>query len=253
MLQLKKHQIDVFKGKALKKFEDEMLLHVQEYFPNHFEAIGEDNVRNSIKHAFRRGKTYGLISVRNVCLYLNTMILLGSHFDIDPQYVWAKDILINTKEKNINTKTDSLSDSTEKYLDAISGNNNADVYRTLLNITGNRHEILRKLLNGDLQNAAAQLHELFPKKAEVIGPQCLHELVKLGKRNAARYGIRDEGCLLVFVVLMYSLGAGFDTDPQFPWATEILSFRTADEMEKTMQLYDTYVARLAKVLSNFIP
>src|SRR5687768_1038870 len=96
MLIIKNAQVKAFGNAALKNFEEEMVRHVKEFFPNHYRMIRENELRTFINYAFLRAKEYGFTTKRNVCLYLNNMLALGSNFDHDPLYPWVYDIL---KEK----------------------------------------------------------------------------------------------------------------------------------------------------------
>ena len=85
----------VFEQAALKRFEDEMLEHIKTYFPNHWRIIGETQLRKVIQYSVSQAEQYGLTTQREVCLYLNLMLLLGSDFDTDVQLPWAEEVLMD--------------------------------------------------------------------------------------------------------------------------------------------------------------
>ena len=77
------------------------------------------------------------------------------------------------------------------------------------------------------------LSNLFPEKYEYIGEDCVNGLIQLGVESAKRYEITGERGLAVYIGLMFILGSGFDNDPQFPWAAEILNDETiTDQIER---------------------
>ncbi|HEX3876493.1 MAG TPA: hypothetical protein VHW24_05885 [Bryobacteraceae bacterium] len=55
----------------------------------------------------------------------------------------------------------------------------------------------------------------------------LNDAVRCGRERAARHGFWMRGPVQFYIELMCILGAGFDTDPQYPWARAILD-NTAD-------------------------
>ena len=85
MLSIRPEQMAAFEQAALKRFEDEMLAHIKTYFPNHWRIIGEAQLRKVIQYSVSQAEQYGLTTQREVCLYLNLMLLLGSDFDTDIQ------------------------------------------------------------------------------------------------------------------------------------------------------------------------
>ena len=250
MLTIRNDQLDVFKETALKRFEDEMVEHVKTFFPAHYISMQEKNLRATVQYGYAKAKTYGVISIRNVCLYLNNMLLLGSNFDEDPQYPWAKQILAEKNEPDFNRTMDELSGKMMVQLGEITGQGNMIIYRAILNFTKNSNEIFTRLTASDLSKALHHLNLLFKQKYEVVGEANLKEMIACGIPSAKKYGITDEGYLVVYIVFMFMLGSGFDRDPQFPWAAVILQDVALDQQQKTAILYKTAIANLDKVLSQ---
>ena len=58
--------------------------------------------------------------------------------------------------------------------------------------------------------------------AESIGEKMLQQLVHLGVERAELHGWTQKGPVEFYLELMVMLGADFDTDPQYPWISEIL-------------------------------
>ena len=95
MLVIRPEQMEVFKEAALRSFESEMVAHLAEFSPPLFKAIGEEQMRKAIQFGIDRAGSYGFDFRGPVRLYLELMLLFGSHFDTDPQYPWAAAILTN--------------------------------------------------------------------------------------------------------------------------------------------------------------
>lgn len=252
MLNIHSDQIDVFKETALKQFEDEMVEHVQDFFPNHFALMGEEGIRTLTRYGYVRAKPYGLISKRNVCLYINSMLLLGSHFDKDPQYPWASEILNNESGINPNDRMDAVSEKMLDFMEAISGPRHLNIYRAALNMKNNHQKIYQTLVLGDIADTSKDLFRLFPKKHEAVGEEHIEALVKKGVTDARRYGIKDESLARVYILFMFSMGAGFASDPQFPWTSQILNDDTIpDERAKVELLFQTAITTLEDFLLKY--
>lgn len=252
MLVIKSDQVDVFRDASLKRFEDEMVEHVKAFFPNHYNAMQEGNVRKTIQYGYLRASTYGFTTIRNVCLYLNNMLLLGSNFDVDPQYPWARKILIDENITEPILKIDELSDKTLSQLKQVAGPNNIYIYRAILNFTCNADDIFKRLNESDLSKSLYHLNLLYKQKFEVIGEGNLKQMIEYGIANAAKYGIRSEPNVLIYVVFMFMMGSGFDKDPQFPWVKTILHENTlSDEHKKIEVLYATAINNLKDAISQY--
>lgn len=67
-----------------------------------------------------------------------------------------------------------------------------------------------------------RLFALYPQEAGALGEPGVAALVADGQTRAAQYGIDSERDVALFVDLTLFLGDGFDSDPDLPWAAEIL-------------------------------
>src|SRR4051812_14835589 len=95
MLIIKNKQIRVFEAVSFPSFETKMLNHIEDHFTPMATLLGKDGLRKLIYHGYERAKKYGFATGYEVCLFTDIMILLGTGFDTDPQFPWARDILIN--------------------------------------------------------------------------------------------------------------------------------------------------------------
>lgn len=69
----------------------------------------------------------------------------------------------------------------------------------------------------------ARLSALYPEETTALGDARLRRLVAEGIPKARTYDLAAERDVALFVDLMLFLGAGFDTDPNLPWAAAILN------------------------------
>jgi hypothetical protein len=67
------------------------------------------------------------------------------------------------------------------------------------------------------------LREHFPNQCAPLEGAELRRRVQCGLKKAGHYGFVQEADLCRYVDLIMVLGADFDTDPRFPWASAILN------------------------------
>lgn len=108
MLKIRPEQLQVFKADWARRFEDWMIGHIKEFFPEKFDEMGEEEVRESIHHGLKRARAYRIEQGPDVCLYIDTMLLLGRDFDIEPANQWARDILNDQATAEENSKAQRL-------------------------------------------------------------------------------------------------------------------------------------------------
>jgi len=99
------------------------------------------------------------------------------------------------------------------------------------------------------QRAIQHLKETFPKHARFRGEEGLRNTVRSGLDRARQRGLTSERGLLLYLEQMMMLGSGFDTDPQLPWASFILSDQSigdeAARVERLLERSREYFERVA--------
>ena len=88
------------------------------------------------------------------------------------------------------------------------------------------------------ERVAEHVKESFPKHAELCGEEAVRKVVRIGLERAQEYGIAKEGGLQLYIDLMFLLGSSFDTDPQLPWAAEVLSDTSIEESARLDRLFE---------------
>jgi hypothetical protein len=89
-------------------FGREMVGHLQRCFPAECEAMGDDGVRETIRIGIEKARSYGITAAREVCLYIDVMMVFGCDFDRDPKLPWAASILSGRRWKDPAAKVDRL-------------------------------------------------------------------------------------------------------------------------------------------------
>jgi hypothetical protein len=93
MLKIRPEQIAVFSEAEVRKFEDWTLAHVKRFFPRQYATAGEAEIRRRIRDGIKRAAAYGITSKRDVCKFIDVMIMAGPEFESDSRFPWAKEIL----------------------------------------------------------------------------------------------------------------------------------------------------------------
>lgn len=251
MLRIRKEQNEELGKIALKRFEDSMVEHIKEFFPKYYEIHEEPLIRKVILYAIDRTESYGLVTERDVCLYINLVFLLGSNFDIDPQLPWAAAILNDETITDSVVRIDSLYDKAMQYLDRAAGVENEYLGIALLRI---REISVEDFAQSPTPNAggiaAAQLQKIWPRKCQELSETALRRLIRDAIESAKPYNITTERGVVLYTTLMFLLGSGFDKDPQFPWATAVLNDESIpDESTRVDRLYKEAMAFMEKWLT----
>ena len=243
-----KAQLSAFSTDALNAYVEDMVMHVREYYPQQYRLAGDEALRNAIRYGFRKARQYGLQSVRNSCLYLNNMLLLGSNFDADPQYPWARQTLQNPSYRRPDDRIDALTDKTLDFIETICGPSNRHLYRCLLNIINNAELVYSQLTEAPLTEALRYCAGLFPEKFKAVGTENFGALVAVGRKKAATYGLRSDASVSIYCFFLFFLGGGFDTDPLLHSLTRILNEATSNEKSKVRRMYELAVRNISQSL-----
>ena len=85
----------------------------------------------------------------------------------------------------------------------------------------------------------AHFRQFFPRQCGFLGEGPLLAGLQAGRRQAEAKGFRAQREIALYISLMFLLGAGFESDPQIPWAAAILEDRTpVDPFARLTRLYE---------------
>jgi hypothetical protein len=91
------------------------------------------------------------------------------------------------------------------------------------------------------------LKSFAPWHANLRDDAYLRDAVRYGRERASRHGFSLRGPIQFFIELSCLLGAAFDTDPQYAWATRILEDKNEDELFRADRLHAGTMTYLDKV------
>lgn len=95
---------------------------------------------------------------------------------------------------------------------------------------------------------AEHLRTFAPKLSKILGEDRIRKVIESGMDRAQTYGLTNRGPVRFFIDLMFALGSDFDSDPQLPWAVNILrDARIPDQMLRADRLYRAMTAFMDEV------
>ncbi|WP_375769197.1 hypothetical protein NR798_47270 [Archangium gephyra] len=250
MLRISREQLQVFEQLSRQSFVNETIDHLRQFTPVHARSLQPDGLRSIIELGVQRAHRHGFTQRGPVRLYIEVMFILGSDFDSDPQFPWAAAVL--DKERADESQLDrarELHRATNSYLDVVAGPSGKHALEALLRAqSGGLNPAFNSLVDVDRQHLEI-LQILGPEKSSYVGERGLRELIRHGRSMARAHDaltVTDEALI---VLLMFGLGHGCLTDPQFPWIATILSEFEAGG-DKFVRLRSTAMYFLGKTVKR---
>lgn len=253
MLLMRDAQVQAFEKVALERFQQALLTHVRTFFPRHAEVLGQTQLERVIRYALEKAERRKLKTERAVVFYTGLLLMLGSGFEKDPQLPWViwrqepvpadaaesrqaavpatvSEEAVGKTDKEQGTERESPDVYIERlygqamvFLDRVVGPDNQFLQRTV-------GTLRQSQIFDEVPSAPSVGHRLLlllqmlgPERYRLIGEGPLRELVRYGYENAKHYGILSEREIMQYIALAFVLGSGFDRDPQYPWASAVLS------------------------------
>jgi hypothetical protein len=96
MLVIRDAQMEALSMDMAKRFEQSLVAHVRECFPNAAQDLGEPGLAATVAWGVQRALHYGFREELDVTRYINLMFAQGLEFDCDPEFAWSVEILANT-------------------------------------------------------------------------------------------------------------------------------------------------------------
>ncbi|WP_069472304.1 hypothetical protein [Candidatus Marithrix sp. Canyon 246] len=117
MLTIREEQMDVFSQAMLKPFENSMVVHLNNNFPDETREISEGELRVLIQKGIKQAEQYQITLEDDVRRYLEFMVMYDQNFETNPNTAWASEIL-HAKELDGTTKMDVID---ERELEMVRG------------------------------------------------------------------------------------------------------------------------------------
>lgn len=218
MLRIRDEQVQSLRKSLKEDVEDELFEDVKQYFKERYSYLGEAQTRAAVRHGMERAAHYDFSSLRGLALYVTLSFVLGSHFDQNPLYPWARKNLVDDRLVVETTRTHRFYNALRRYA------------RSVRDETGTYNEGILRYPEAPLppysskqtveEYLVEQIRLIAPMHFDEAGEGLVEELVMMAVERAGKMGIMSASGLSIYVPLSFLLGIGFDDDPQFPWASD---------------------------------
>ncbi len=216
MLVIREEQMTALSQVAQDSFEEEMITHSKALLPQLCSAIGDKQVRKAVESATSKATKYGFTQRGSVQLFIELSLFLGASFDTDPQYPWAKEILTEESEDQLE-RAEQLFEKMTEYFDSVMGPDDKNSLVALEKLTERLESIPKFKSDYFVDQVLQESKALFPEKANYVSDDTLKALIQKAISEARTYGINDGQGFALIYALMFSLGHGCTIDPVYPW------------------------------------
>jgi hypothetical protein len=224
MLMIREAQMRALDEIPRHQFQTQVIRHLQRFYPRECRLAGDEQLHRFVDLGIDRAAGHGFFSRQTVGLYINLMVMLGSHFDEDPQIPWAAKELDNGSAADSSRLLDGVFDRAADYLGQIAGDRNEHIVRAMVRL---RKHDFRAAVRSSPEEAFEDalwiiLMRLYPEKADCQGRPVTMALARSAIAEAESFALRGDQPLGLYCVLSFMLGSGFHSDPLYGWARQIL-------------------------------
>lgn len=93
MLTVQQEQMEVFARLEMERFEERVIAHLREYFPERMASVSAQNARELVRFCVQRARHHRIESERGIVLFASVAVALGPRFERDQRYRWAVEAL----------------------------------------------------------------------------------------------------------------------------------------------------------------
>jgi len=225
---------------AVRKKADELA----QLYPKRHELVGEKAFQNFVRLAIEKSFAYELLADREVNGLLTMMYHLGSNFDKDPLFPWARFEPATTTSNDSFARLNTVYHKFIAQHKAIHGENNESMKITLQQLLAMDFFDLAPLDTD--KTILDHLVKIFPQRAEAISRNILSsELIPAARSKSLGYALDPNYGPPLMAVLIFMHGTGFDTDPLFGPLCEILEQRSTHNREQILfSKYQQYASTI---------
>jgi hypothetical protein len=251
MLQIRAQQMTAFEQAALRRFEDEMVVHCKQSTlrARLCKVIGDEQLRVALRQAMERASTYGFTYRGPLRLYIELAFLFGSDFDTDPQYP-AIGRFLNASGDQME-RAEQIHQEVLDYQEKVYGPQAVNVRTALEALLVLAQKPITFSADNFVGDMLQEIKRAFPQKAAFVGDDALTALVREGRTEARKYRfptLRGDGLL---VTLKFAFGHGCTDDPLYPWISRtLIDEKIIDPAARAKRLENKAVTWLEHVLAR---
>ncbi|MEM7155653.1 MAG: hypothetical protein AAF799_22580 [Myxococcota bacterium] len=216
---------------ALDPLRDEVLEHLWVRFPDHCVVLTDPRCRTAIDFGIARARHYGFVHAAEIRPFVTLMLMLGSHFDQDPQHPWAGHQLRQSARSPRRQAIVELLGAASQALEPVVGAQ-GEYYRRALGWVGARSfDALAGTYAGDDEALTLLARHLYRRKHDALGPSGVAQAVRWAHTTAQHYGLTTPAGPMMMLALTLLLGSAIDRDPFHPWVRQVLTDATERDPE----------------------
>ena len=191
-----------------KTFEDRMVAHLRGLSAPPSRMVAEVQLRSMLRLGVARAGARGFTFRGPVRLYLELMLLLGSHFDTDPQYPWCAEILARADSASQMQRAEALYRKSLDYWNAVAGPENAHVYAALRRIRTLVRQPPTFTREAFIQAMAVEIVQVYPQKAACLGAHGVDSVIRAGILAARASSLTSLRGFALMTMLVLAFGHG---------------------------------------------
>lgn len=219
MLRIHQRLTRALQATAESSFEDKLIAQMKRVAPRLGGGLADEALRLAARDGIDRAGAYGFTKKGPIRLFVESMLLLGSHFDTDPQYPVVTSLLRERGDQML--RAGRIHHEIITYQSVVLGEGGAklcDALERLIALNRSREDI-----EGSDADMVQALSSSFPTKAAYIGGNALEGLVRHGRMEAMSHGLHDGRSQRLLITSMFTLGHGISRDWSYPGVQQALT------------------------------
>ncbi len=93
---IRTEQLQSLSAASLENFKTRLVAHIREWFPHQYAVLGDPLTRLLVDLGVESARDRGIEGKRDICGFIDLMLIFGPDFDKDPDLPWARAILDDT-------------------------------------------------------------------------------------------------------------------------------------------------------------
>ena len=249
MLLIRQAQIDSLGAGLRRRFEDQLVRHFcQLYVRECAEAGGQRQIALLVRRGMSRAKRRGYTGRKEVGLFIALMFILGDGFESDPQLPWLSRLL-DHGSMPMELRPECAFDDALEYLEATAGQHAGYIVRAMLRLRSYELDSAPETTGEEwIDDCCDRLEVYYPEKFDYQGMVATRTMARLARERAATYGLHSNRSAMLYAILMFMMGSGFDEDLLYPWASKALA-ATGEEHERANLLHRAAMHHLENSLT----
>lgn len=119
MITINAEQMAAFEHDAQSRYAEDLCARLLALYPGEAGALGPVALRQLVDDGIARARGYNLDSERDIALFVDLSLFLGSGFDQDPELPWAAEILTDDYITESELRIDTLHARALDHLDGV--------------------------------------------------------------------------------------------------------------------------------------